>query len=37
MEVPAPDRPARVMQQEPEFIEVVRKIRNIVETLEGTK
>jgi NitT/TauT family transport system ATP-binding protein len=37
MELPGPDRPARVTAQEPGFIESVRKIRNIVETLEGAK
>jgi len=35
MEVPAPDRPARVMQREPGFIEVVATIRDIVENLEA--
>ncbi|HET8550687.1 MAG TPA: ABC transporter ATP-binding protein [Bryobacteraceae bacterium] len=34
MEVPPPDRPARVMQREPEFNQVVFEIRDIVEKLE---
>lgn len=37
MELPGPSRPAREMQREPGFIEVVSKIRDIVETLEGTR
>jgi NitT/TauT family transport system ATP-binding protein len=37
MEVPGPSRPAREMQREPEFIEIVSKIRDVVEKLEGTK
>jgi NitT/TauT family transport system ATP-binding protein len=35
MEVPPPDRPARVMQRESGFIEVVATIRDIVENLEA--
>ncbi|MEP6960609.1 MAG: ABC transporter ATP-binding protein [Acidobacteriota bacterium] len=35
MEVPTPDRPARVMQREPAFREVVRSISDIVENLEA--
>jgi NitT/TauT family transport system ATP-binding protein len=34
MEVPPPERPARVMQREPEFNEAVFQIRDIVEKLE---
>jgi NitT/TauT family transport system ATP-binding protein len=37
MEVPAPDRPAREMQREPAFMEVVSTIRDIVENLEAKK
>ena len=32
--VPPPDRPARVMQREPEFNRIVFEIRDIVEGLE---
>jgi NitT/TauT family transport system ATP-binding protein len=34
MEVPPPDRPAREMQREPQFTEVVYQIRDIIERLE---
>jgi NitT/TauT family transport system ATP-binding protein len=34
MEVPGPDRPAREMQREPEFNQIVFSIRDIVEKLE---
>lgn len=34
MPVPPPDRPARVMQREPEFNQVVFEIRDIIEKLE---
>jgi NitT/TauT family transport system ATP-binding protein len=34
MEVPPPDRPARVMQREPAFMEAVFEIRDIIEKLE---
>jgi NitT/TauT family transport system ATP-binding protein len=34
MPVPAPDRPARVMQREPSFNEIVFEIRDIIEKLE---
>jgi NitT/TauT family transport system ATP-binding protein len=34
MEVPAPDRPARVMQREAEFNQVVFEIRDVIEKLE---
>ena len=34
MELPAPDRPARVMQREPEFNQIVFEIRDIIEKLE---
>jgi ABC-type nitrate/sulfonate/bicarbonate transport system ATPase subunit len=34
MPVPPPDRPARVMQREPEFNEAVFQIRDIVEKSE---
>ncbi|MEO8028406.1 MAG: ATP-binding cassette domain-containing protein, partial [Bryobacteraceae bacterium] len=37
MEVPSPDRPAREMQRETEFNEVVFGIRDIVEKLEAQK
>jgi NitT/TauT family transport system ATP-binding protein len=33
MEVPPPDRPARVMQREPEFTSIVFEIRDIIEKL----
>jgi NitT/TauT family transport system ATP-binding protein len=33
MEVPPPDRPARVMQREPEFVGLVFQIRDIIEKL----
>lgn len=36
MDVPAPDRPARVMQREPEFNRIVFEIRDIIEKLEGS-
>jgi NitT/TauT family transport system ATP-binding protein len=34
--VPPPDRPAREMQQDPKFMEVVFQIRDIMETLESS-
>jgi NitT/TauT family transport system ATP-binding protein len=34
LEVPPPDRPAREMQREPEFTEMVFRIRDIIEKLE---
>jgi NitT/TauT family transport system ATP-binding protein len=34
MHVPAPDRPALVMQREPEFIRTVFEVRDLIETLE---
>lgn len=34
MEVPSPDRPAREMQREPEFKDVVYQVRDIIEKLE---
>jgi len=34
MHVPAPARPARVMQREPEFLDIVFEVRDIVEGLE---
>ncbi|MEP7384183.1 MAG: ABC transporter ATP-binding protein [Gemmatimonadota bacterium] len=34
MEVPAPDRPAHVMQREPSFLEIAFSVRDIVEGLE---
>jgi hypothetical protein len=37
MTVPPPDRPARVMQREPEFNDAVFQIRDIVEKLEVEK
>lgn len=37
MPVPPPDRPARVMQREPEFTEAVFTIRDIIEKLETEK
>jgi NitT/TauT family transport system ATP-binding protein len=37
MELPGPERPARVMQREPKFTEVVSTIRDVVERLEETK
>lgn len=36
LEVPAPDRPARVMQREPEFCRVALEIRDIIEKLEAS-
>jgi NitT/TauT family transport system ATP-binding protein len=36
MAVPPPDFPARVMQQQPHFMEVVFQIRDIMETLESS-
>jgi NitT/TauT family transport system ATP-binding protein len=36
MPVPPPDFPARVMQQQPKFMEVVFQIRDIMETLESS-
>src|SRR5512133_473684 len=36
MPVPPPDCPARVMQQQPKFMEVVFQIRDIMETLESS-
>jgi NitT/TauT family transport system ATP-binding protein len=36
MEVPPPDRPARDMQREPRFTEVVYEIRDIIEKLEAS-
>jgi NitT/TauT family transport system ATP-binding protein len=36
MAVPPPDFPARVMQQQPQFMEVVFEIRDIMETLESS-
>jgi hypothetical protein len=35
MEVPPPDRPARVMQREAEFNRIVFEIRDIIEKLEA--
>src|SRR5260370_41551214 len=37
LKVPSPDRPARVMQREPEFQRAAREIRDIIETLESSK
>ena len=37
IDVPPPDRSARLMQQEPEFLEHVFDIRNTIERLEETK
>ena len=34
MPVPSPDRPALVMQREPEFIKTVFEVRDLIETLE---
>jgi ABC-type nitrate/sulfonate/bicarbonate transport system ATPase subunit len=34
MSIPAPDRPARVMQREPEFLDIVFAVRDVVEGLE---
>jgi ABC-type nitrate/sulfonate/bicarbonate transport system ATPase subunit len=34
LEVPPPDRPAKSMQREPEFLEVVFAIKDMVENLE---
>ena len=34
LDVPPPDRPARVMQREPEFMAISRDISNIIEKLE---
>jgi len=34
LKVPPPDRPARVMQREREFLDVVFQIRDLVEGLE---
>jgi NitT/TauT family transport system ATP-binding protein len=36
LEVPAPDRPARVMQREPEFNRIAMQIRDIIEKLEAS-
>jgi NitT/TauT family transport system ATP-binding protein len=36
MEVPPPDYPARVMQRQPEFMEAVHEIREIMEATEGS-
>ena len=33
MEVPPPDRPPRVMQREPAFVEIVNEIRDLIDTL----
>ena len=33
MEVPPPDRPPRVMQREPAFVEIVNEIRDLLDTL----
>jgi hypothetical protein len=35
MPVPAPDRPAREMQREPAFNEILFEIRDIIEKLES--
>ncbi|MEO6526606.1 MAG: ABC transporter ATP-binding protein [Gemmatimonadaceae bacterium] len=35
LEVPAPDRPAKVMQREPEFLDVVFAIKDMVEKLDS--
>ncbi len=35
VEVPSPDRPAREMQREPEFVELVFEIREVIEKLEA--
>lgn len=37
MELPGPSRPAREMQREPGFVEIVSSIRDVVERLEGTR
>lgn len=37
VEVPHPDRPAREMQREPEFVETVFEIREIIEELESAR
>ncbi|MBK6490135.1 MAG: ABC transporter ATP-binding protein [Gemmatimonadetes bacterium] len=34
MSIPAPDRPARVMQREPDFLDIVFSVRDLVEGLE---
>ena len=36
MSVPPPDFPARVMQQQPEFMKIVFEIRDIMEKLESS-
>ena len=36
MRVPPPDFPARVMQQQPKFMEIVFEIRDIMEGLESS-
>jgi NitT/TauT family transport system ATP-binding protein len=37
MAVPPPDRPAKVMQREKAFLDVVFEIRDLIETLHGSK
>jgi NitT/TauT family transport system ATP-binding protein len=37
LEVPPPDRPAKIMQREPAFLEVVFAIKDMVETLEPAR
>jgi ABC-type nitrate/sulfonate/bicarbonate transport system ATPase subunit len=37
MELPGPERPARVMQREPQFTEAVFEIRDIIERLEAVE
>jgi NitT/TauT family transport system ATP-binding protein len=36
MEAPPPDRPARVMQREKEFMQVALEVRDIIEKLEAS-
>src|SRR6185503_8925477 len=36
MPLPSPDRPARIMQREPQFMQMVFEIRDIIEKLEAT-
>jgi hypothetical protein len=37
MTVPGPDRPAKEMQRQPDFQEIVYSIRDLIETLESSK
>lgn len=37
LQVPPPDRPAKVMQREKEFLEVVFEIRDLIDELQGSK